>query len=295
MHCRGSNVDSVVPERRTRRPARFSGRGDRASVGRAHSRASPSGAFTLLEVILALGIMSVVAVALFTSLHVAFKSKRVAEATLEPVRAGETVMELVRGDLELALPPRGVLAGPFVGRDWRAGSGGDDDDVTFFTMADAPPGALTFGDIKRVQLAVVTLQGTGERVLARRVLGNLLSPVVVDPDDEILCRGVASFNLRYYDGTQWWTTWDSTTENDSLPVAVEVTIELEPAARRANDPDARWPRLTRVVQIPCTGEADPSERRETGTGEGTGEGGAGPAGPQARAAGPGSRFPGDDQ
>ena len=243
----------------------------------AFSSVTSRAAFTLLEVILALGIMSVVAVALFTSLHVAFKSKRTAEAVLEPVRAGEQVMEMIRADLELALPPRGVLAGAFKGRDWRGGGGGDDDDVSFFTAADAPPGALRFGDIKRVELTVVTLTRTGERALARRVTGNLLSPVPIDPDDEILCRGVVSFNIRYYDGTSWWSTWDSTLEEDTLPVAVEVTLELEPTGTRANVPAAvagrtpdpreaiqtpRGPRLMRVVHIPCTGKGDPSDEEE---------------------------------
>lgn len=240
---------------------------------RRHFRAG----FTLLEVLLALGIMSIVAVALFSSLHVAFKSKRVAEATLEPVRAGETVMELIRADLEGALPPRGVLAGAFTGRDWRGGGGAnrDDDDVAFFTTAHSPVNAVPFGEIKHVQLTIVTLQSTGERALARRVTGNLLAPARVDPDDEILCRGVASFNLRYYDGRQWWNSWDSTAEKDSLPVAVEVTLELDlpmtssmsptsaGADRRADARDGRdgsGARLTRIVQIPCTGEGDPSDQ-----------------------------------
>lgn len=231
--------------------------------------------FTLLEVLLALGIMSIVAVALFASLHVAFKSKRVAEGTLEPVRAGEAVMEMIRAELEGALPPgRGVLAGPFVGRNWRGGAGGngDDDDVTFHTAADAPPFAERFGEVKRVELTVARMQDTGERALARRVIGNLLAPAAVEPDDEILCRGVASFNLRYYDGRQWWDSWDSSIENDSLPVAVEVTLELDPPAGAPQG--SIGSRLVRIVQIPCTGEIDPSERKEDPLDAATQEGSA---------------------
>ena len=215
-----------------------------------------------MEVLLALGIMSVVAVALFSSLHVAFKSKRAAEAVLEPVRAGETVMELIRADLEAALPPRGKLVGAFSGRDWANGMGGDDDDVSFFTAAEAPPGATRFGDVTRVELTVVTLSGSGERALARRVVGNLLSPTPVDPDNEILCRGVRSLNFRYYDGTQWWNSWDSTLEKDALPLAVEVTIELDSPDGRLVADAPRGPRLMRIVKLSCVGEGDPSEQRE---------------------------------
>ena len=227
--------------------------------GFAAARARPR-AFTLMEVLLALGIMSVVAVALFTSLHVAFKSKRTAEAVLEPVRAGETVMELIRADLESALPPRGKLVGAFVGRDWASGDGGDDDDVSFYSVAEPPPGAVRFGDVTRVELTVVNLSGTNERALARRVIGNLLSPTAIDPDNEILCRGVRGLNFRYYDGTQWWSSWDSTLENDTLPLAVEVTLELDSPTGRLDAGAPRGPRLMRVVQLACVGEGDPSEQ-----------------------------------
>ena len=239
---------------------------------------------------LALGIMSVVAVALFASLHVAFKSKRTAEAVLEPVRAGEAVMEMVRTELEGALPPRGVLAGPFVGRDWRGDGNRDDDDVSFYTAADAPPFAVRFGEVKRVELTVVRMEDTGELALARRVIGNLLAPAAVEPDDEILVRGVAGFNLRYFDGQQWWDSWDSTRDYESLPRAVEVTLELDPPL--GAPADAGGARLVRIVQVPCAGEPDPSDvADEPLDPEAGGEAGA------ARAGLPGDRlaFAGGDR
>jgi hypothetical protein len=178
-----------------------------------------------------------------------------------------------------------MLVGAFSGQNWANGLGGDDDDVTFFTAADAPPGAATYGDVKRVELTVVTLASTGERALARRVVSNLLSPTPVDPDNEILARGVRSFNLRYYDGAQWWNSWDSTLENDSLPAAVEVTLELDSPEGRLDADAPRGPRLMRFVQLPCTGEADPSERREPELDTEGEDGGDGARGPQASAAG----------
>ena len=190
-------------------------------------------AFTLIEVLLALAIMSVITVALFASLHVAFKARDRSEAALEPVRTSEAVMELVRAELESALPPRGKLVGAFVGTSWQAGNGLDDDELTFYATTTAPAGVFAPGDVKQVQLRTLVEQTTGRRVLVRRVVSNLLSPVLVEPDDEILCRGVASFDVIYYDGLQWWTTWDSTYERDSLPVAVQVTLQLDPPMTRA--------------------------------------------------------------
>jgi general secretion pathway protein J len=231
------------------------------------------GAFTLLEVLLALSIMSVLAVALFASLHAAFKAKRSAEESLEAVRTGEATIELLRGELEFALPPRGVLAGAFTGRDWVGPGGGADDDVTFYSNA-APPPTTTHNtaDVKKVMLTLLTLEGTGERVLARRVTSNLLATVRPEPDDEILCRGVFGLDLKYFDGTFWWNSWDSTLERDALPVAVEVTLELDPPKSRTNAGDDRPLRFSRVIQIPCTGEGDESEREPL-----SGGGEAGPA------------------
>jgi type II secretion system protein J len=233
-----------------------------------HSR---SRAFTLLEVILAIGIMAIITMALFTCMHVAFKSRDAGEAALEPVRTSEAVMDLVRAELEAAQPPRGQLVGTFAGTSWQSGGGRDDDEISFYTNNPAPQGVLAPGEIKHVQLKLLTEEATGRRVLARRVTSNLLSPTLLEPDDEVLCRGVASFDVIYYDGTQWWTSWDSSLEKDSLPIAVQVTLELDPPTTGRNASNARGPKLARVIQLPCTGEGDPSEE-EAPTDEGTGTG-----------------------
>ena len=226
---------------------------------------------------LALALMSIVAVSLFGSLHAAFKAKRGAEAAIELSREGETAMELIRADLESALPPRGVLASDFSGRDWSGDMGQDDDDATYYTVAPAPPGVYRAPDIKMVELIVVVLKDTGERVLARRVTGNLLSTVELEPDDEIFCRNVAGFNLAYYDGSIWTDSWDSATDK-ALPVAIEVTLDIDPPQSRIDAGNPTPLRFTRIIHMPCSGEVDdsdqPEEETEDGTGTGTGETGA---------------------
>jgi len=64
---------------------------------------------------------------------------------------------------------------------------------------------------------------------------------------EVLCRGVFGFNLRYFNGSEWLDTWDSTVENNTLPCAIEVTLQLD---------DARQPGVggyyaSKVIMIPC--------------------------------------------
>ena len=83
----------------------------------------------------------------------------------------------------------------------------------------------------------------------RRVIRNLLSETQVNPDEEILCRGVNSFTLAYSTGSQWQQTWDSTQEDNTIPAAVQVALELQ-------RPDSKGVmqtiRYTRVFALSCS-------------------------------------------
>jgi hypothetical protein len=69
-------------------------------------------------------------------------------------------------------------------------------------------------------------------VLTRRIMRNLLTQQVEEPEEEILCRNVRSFSLRYWDGTMWQDTWDSTQLENALPLAVEMTLVIEHPGQR---------------------------------------------------------------
>jgi hypothetical protein len=85
-------------------------------------------------------------------------------------------------------------------------------------------------------------------VLVRRAKHTLLSPVDETVPDQVLCRNVRSLTLRYYDGTQWFDTWDSTGTDNTLPLAVEVTLEISPDPNSAG---AQPYNITRMVHLPC--------------------------------------------
>ena len=57
--------------------------------------------------------------------------------------------------------------------------------------------------------------------------------------------------MRYFDGTNWQLTWDSTTVGNALPTAVEITLELPPGGETATKNTEPGYRLCRVVSIPC--------------------------------------------
>jgi hypothetical protein len=61
---------------------------------------------------------------------------------------------------------------------------------------------------------------------------------------------VRSFNLRYFDGSTWQDSWDSTQLDNMCPTAVEVTLELQ---RLDRDQQVQVTRFSRVFLLSCSG------------------------------------------
>lgn len=246
------------------------------------------GGFTFLELITATAIMAMLALALYTALRIGFKARDRALAAVGPARSAEIAMNIVRRELESALPPRGLLAGMFLGQEGTEVSGTSA--VQFYSVFSAPPviesangsggtgtGSMSrsgpsaldrqdptaAGGTQRVELLVRPASAGAPADLVRRVTRNLLAPTEPIPDDEVICRGVTRFMVRYFDGLQWTTEWDSTQYGDALPMAVEVTLELtrpkDPTRAAADEyagavNEAPY-RTTKTFFLPCRDEA----------------------------------------
>ena len=74
-------------------------------------------AFTLLEMLVAMTLMSILATSLYASLHAGFRGRRTTDEALEPVQRAAAAMRMVRADLDSAVVPSGLLAGEFIGED----------------------------------------------------------------------------------------------------------------------------------------------------------------------------------
>ena len=72
-------------------------------------------AFTLLELLVALALTVTLTSSLYVCFRTAFKSQDHAEAAMTPARTALYALELMRLDLESAMVPNNVLAGPFEG------------------------------------------------------------------------------------------------------------------------------------------------------------------------------------
>lgn len=226
-------------------------------------------AFTLLELMLALTVSAMLALSLYRSFGVCQKARQSAVAAVQPVRAATIAMDLICRDFESILPPTGLLAGAFIGTR-QLGSAGDADYVEFYCLGeDGGPQRLPMDEgVRRVELGLRT--DVTPHALVRRITRNLLARAQTDPEEEILCRGVRSFSLRYFDGLTWMEEWDSTALGDVLPFAIEIRLDLGDGTALLNEPSPD--RILRIVPLAC---AKWPETTDTGTSSSGGTSGTG--------------------
>lgn len=204
--------------------------------------------FTLLELLVGITLMALIAGSLYGTLYVAFKAQHSATESLDPARTAALALELLHRDFHGAMRPTGVLAGLFSGS---AGpSTGESSSVSFFSCANEPDASDIASDIRKVDLSVETPADEDQPALIRRITTNLLAADAPSVREQVLCRNVKLFTVRYYDGTVWADVWDSSAQGNVLPLAVEVTIEFSLRPEREKGAERTY-RFSRVYSIPC--------------------------------------------
>jgi type II secretion system protein J len=234
-------------------------------------------AFTLLELLVAMSLMVVVAACLYTALYTGFRARRSALAAVEPTFQAVNAIELVKRDIAGILPLDGVLAEAFLGTNDRSTKGEDSDYVEFYTTNIHADTDELIGGLGKIELMLETDTDEDRENfrLIRRITRNLLSPKDVDPEEQVLCRNVVSLNLRYLDEGGWLDEWDSTADANSLPLAMEVDIQLAySTANGTATPQVQTRRLVQSFAIPCGGEALTTTESQT-AGAGQNPGGVG--------------------
>jgi len=218
--------------------------------------------FTLLEMLVAMTLMSMLAASLYVSLHVAFRGRRATERGMEPAARAAAALRMLREDLESATVPTGLLAGEFIGEDAQDERGREDDVLAFHALARDQWAGHPPSPIVNVEIAVSADDATGEGTLVRRLTANLPAPEAQDPIEEVLCRRVSAFDAAFFDGTDWLDSWDSTTAGNALPLAVRLTISLE-----TEDEEEGYV-VTRVFALPCGSLPEGAESSGRATGGG---------------------------
>lgn len=231
-------------------------------------------AFTLLELLVAMTLMVVTASCLYTALYTGFRAKRSAQFAVEPTALAINAIELIKQDTYGVLPATGTLAGAFLGTDSRDSMGKDTDSLEFYTTHIYSGSDEVVGGLGKIELLLdedddeeLEEDPEGYR-LVRKVTTNLLSPSTVEYEEQVLCRNVQSLNLRYYGEEDGWVDeWDSTEDANSLPVAIEIDIQVLHNENGTTSQYGTEPQTRRLIQcfaIPCGG-AQEEETETTGT------------------------------
>jgi prepilin-type N-terminal cleavage/methylation domain-containing protein len=209
-------------------------------------------AFTLLELLVAMTLMVTAAACLYTALYTGFRAQRSAQLAVEPTAMAINAIELLKQDIGGVLPPTTALAGAFVGTDSAGIKGVEADSLSFFTTHIYPTDDEPTGGLGQIELLLEEDADSrdGTYCLLRRTTTNLLPLKTADAQEQVLCRGVASLNLRYYDGNDWIDQWDSTADANSLPRAVEIDIELT-HKMWGRPKELQKRRLVQSFAIPC--------------------------------------------
>lgn len=192
-------------------------------------------AFTLIEMILAIGVAAIVLIAINTVL---FAALRLRDATSDAVDAAaplDQTATFLRRDLQCAMTPTNgttkVLSGEFrVGSVTSVGVS-EPVAIEMFTATGALGANAPWAEIQRVTYELKPPAGrtAAGQDLVRSVARNLLSTTTPEVEDQLILSGVANIKFSCYDGSQWQDTWDTTgltSVNTNLPLAVRVDIQM---------------------------------------------------------------------
>ena len=217
--------------------------GGRSSFFILHS--SFASGFTLIEMILAIGVAAIVLVAInavfFTALHL----REVTTAVVDNATPLDQTVIFLRRDLQcLVTPTNGtgkILSGSFKAGTVNSPGIAEPVAVEMCTATGALNASTPWADIQRVTYELKNAtDASGRRDLYRSVTRNLLATSATpDVQNQLMLSGVESVKFSGYDGSRWQETWDTSdanTVNTNLPLAVRVEIFMAGESKNVTDP-----------------------------------------------------------
>jgi type II secretion system protein J len=195
--------------------------------------------FTLMELLLATAIGSVVLLVIQTTFFGALRLHRTTHARLDDDRTVERTLAIIRRDLAGLMLPGGVLSGELQTTSFSSmtsGTQGDRVTPDLFTASGRIDGWTPFAEVQSVAYYLSQATGSSDgRDLIRVVTRNLLPVQETEPEETVLLQNVAAAEIMYFDGTGWVDTWDSFSTS-TLPRALKVSLSMAPTERSAAAP-----------------------------------------------------------
>lgn len=216
-------------------------------------------AFTLVELLLASAVFSVLAAALYGVLNSALQLREKGNDTFENEINRSACLQTFQRDMQAMVVPNGTLAGAMLGEADTDGNHTLEFHASSGIVSDSAP----YGDIQKIRYLLKKPEDIPDSKSAqdksepgeiiREVTRNLLTLADPEPEEQRLLDGVQALSFQYLnpDGLTWEDSWDSSAMENRPPVAVRVQIEL---AETGDDNILPAP-LELVCEIP-TGASD---------------------------------------
>lgn len=185
--------------------------------------------FTLIELMLAIVIFALVLTAINGVFFGAMRLRNKTTAMLERSVPVSQAVTIIRRDLMGIVAPNGLLSGSLK-TGAATGGLGQETSLEFYSNTGSLEEQAPWGEIQRISYALReptnrVSSGLGKD-LVRLVTRNLLPTVQDIPMEQGLLNDVTGMEFGFYDGTQWRTAWDSTTETMVLPKAIRLILSF---------------------------------------------------------------------
>jgi general secretion pathway protein J len=193
-------------------------------------RPRPNIGFTLIEMLIAISIFSILLVAIHTVFYTALRLRNTTVESLEASLPQEQALNVIQHDLvNIVTTTNGVFLGPLQTTN-PTNTLPDQIGPHFYTTGGELDGMVPWGNVEQIDylLSQPTNGNRGPgRDLIRAVTRNLLPVTQLPQPDEkhALLSGVQNLTFLYYDGTTWQPQWD-TTQQTNLPTAIKVQIQM---------------------------------------------------------------------
>jgi hypothetical protein len=275
-------------------------------------RYSIRAAFTLVEVIIAAGISVILIFAVYRAIAMHYLHTQAGRAIAERAQLVRGLFRQIRSDVRatfLGYKPAGQRTSDGSGAQSTTAAGVQDpydvpvggvlgDASSMTLVVRMPPASFDFSpnsvlgssaaavsDLQMVRYRVAddetASDGTSRVGLVREQIFRLPDPTIsIDPLDwartDVLAEEVRSLEIAYYDGLDWYATWD--TEISEAPQAIEITLGIA-GAHDGGDPATRNDQVTYYRLLVALGDSgslatSDSTNAASPNGTSTGSGGA---------------------
>ena len=127
----------------------------------------------------------------------------------------------------------------------------DADTLSFYSAAYQPKEDEIASNVINVQYGLEIDHERDQIVIKRFTNKNILSPTLVDPEEEVIGRNITGLDIQYYDGTTWLDAWDSSEQDSTLPWGVRITISiLDENRSRYSQNDDPYRYFSRIFMLP---------------------------------------------